>query len=432
MVGMVKFTMKNRYESVVYSNDIRKMLSSTLLTASETEQIRTLKNQLKHKSYSSVIEDFYKFHKNKYTTAYLAELFDVSIRQIQNIFKELGINRNRYEAQIVLDSQKLKQEIVDEKTSQSVEKLHFNSTYDNHDDLPERLQEFLNYLSVIRGKSHNTIDGYRIDLTLFFKFLELNKELCPKETKFSDIVINNINDDFIQNIKLPDFYAFLAYVENTRDNSSFARARKVAAVKSFFKYLHLKARILNENPAAELETPKISKRNPIYLTLDESRNLLKSIDEKYKHNKRDFCIITLFLNCGLRLSELCSIDISKIKEDTLTIVGKGNKERTVYLNNACLNAISEYMHERAGMEILPEHRDALFISERRCRLNKRTVEIIVKKYIQASGLDKSRYTAHKLRHTAATLMYKHGNVDIEAFKKFLATKVFLLLKSIHM
>lgn len=291
--------------------------------------------------------------------------------------------------------------------------------HENDNNIPERLREFLNYLSVIRGKSHNTVEGYKIDLTMFFRFLKLYKGLSSRNIEFGDINISDIDDNFIRSIKLPDLYAFLSFVETQRDNSSYARARKVAAIKSFFKYLYSKTRILQENPASDLESPKISKRNPIYLTLDESKNLLNSIDKTYKHSKRDFCIITLFLNCGLRLSELCSIDISKIKGDTLTIVGKGNKERTVYLNKACLTAISQYMSERSSMEVLPDHKDALFISERKRRINKRTVEIIVKKYIEIAGLDKSKYTPHKLRHTAATLMYKHGNVDIRSLQKIL-------------
>ncbi len=407
--------MRNRYESIVYNIDIQNILASTQMTSCETEYINNLSFKLKDKAYASKIEDFYKLYKNNYTTADVAKIFNVSVRQIQLIFKDLGINRDRHSAQRIAasntDSKKINETIASAKRD--------SYSYNNYSDTPDRLREFLNYLSVIRGKSHNTIDGYKIDLTMFFRFLKLFKGLCPNNFDFSSIVISDINDDFIRNIKLPDLYAFLSYVENNRENSSYARARKVASIKSFFKYLYSKTRILYENPASDLESPKINKRNPIYLTLDESKNLLSSIDETYKHNKRDFCIITLFLNCGLRLSELCSINISSIKEDTLTIIGKGNKERTVYLNKACLRAISEYMVERSQMEKLEDHKDALFISERKCRINKRTVEVIVKKYIQASGLDKTKYTPHKLRHTAATLMYKHGNVDIRSLQKIL-------------
>ena len=297
--------------------------------------------------------------------------------------------------------------------------MRYNIVDVSNDNTPERLTEFLNYLAVIRGKSINTVAGYKIDINLFFRFLKLYKGLCPKNIEFEEILINDIGDDFIENIKLSDFYAFLAFVQKQRNNSSYARARKVSALKSFFKYLYTKAKIINNNPTADLETPKISKRNAVYLTLEESKHLLNSVNGIYKHSKRDFCITTLFLNCGLRLSELCSINISRIKEDTLTVIGKGNKERTVYLNNACLKAITKYMAERNSMEILEEYNDALFISERKCRINKRTVERLVKKHIGQAGLDNTKYTPHKLRHTAATLMYKYGNVDIISLQKIL-------------
>jgi site-specific recombinase XerD len=297
--------------------------------------------------------------------------------------------------------------------------MRYDIVTSNDDLLPERISEFLNYISVIRGKSNNTVAGYKIDLIVFFRFLKLYKGLCPKNIEFENIIIHDIEDDFIKKIKLTDFYAFLSFAENQRNNSAYARARKVASLKSFFKYLHTKTKILADNPTSDLERPKIDKRNPIYLTLEESKRLLNSIDSDNKHQKRDLCIITLFLNCGLRLSELCSINITSIKEDTLTIIGKGNKERTVYLNNACLKAISQYIIERNTMDILSEHRDALFVSERKCRINKRTVERIVKKYIRHADLDKDKYTPHKLRHTAATLMYKHGNVDIRSLQKIL-------------
>jgi integrase/recombinase XerD len=413
-----EFCMRNRYEAILYSADIRNMLDSTLLNSNEKESVNILKFELKDKIYSSKIEDFYKFHKNNYTTSDLAEIFDISTRQVQNIFKDLGINRPR-SSRVSKELQDINKDTPLANSTESAEGKYNYIAYESYEDAPECLREFLNYLSVIRGKSSNTVDGYKIDLSLFLRFLKMYKGLYPRDINFNDIIITDINDDFIRNIKLPDLYAFLSYAENNRDNSSYARARKVAAIRSFFKYLYSKTSILYENPASDLESPKINKRNPIYLTLDESKNLLNSIDNTYKHNKRDFCIITLFLNCGLRLSELCSINISKIKDDTLTIVGKGNKERTVYLNNACLKAISQYMQERAQMDILPEHKDALFISERKCRINKRTVEFIVKKYTQVSGLDKTRYTPHKLRHTAATLMYKHGNVDIRSLQRIL-------------
>ncbi|MCY6372537.1 tyrosine recombinase XerC [Clostridium ganghwense] len=292
-----------------------------------------------------------------------------------------------------------------------------NNIYDP--TLPEYLNEFLNYLGTIKGKSQNTINGYRWDLSMFFRFLKLYKGFIKENIEFEDIPIDDIDKSFIKKIRLSDLYAFISFTENYRNNGNYARARKVASLKSFFKYLCGKAKILDENPAAELEAPKINKRNPVYLTLEESKSLLSSIDGENK--ERDHCIVTLFLNCGLRLSELCSIDISKIKDDTLTIIGKGNKERTVYLNNACLKAIEKYLPIRNQKydKINPTDKDALFISKKYRRINKRSVELLVKKYIEKAGLNKQKYTPHKLRHTAATLMYKYGNVDIRSLQKIL-------------
>lgn len=405
--------MKNRYEKIVYSKVDQEFLSKTKLTNEEIEKVQGLKIKFQNNNFYPVIEDLYKFGKNNYSTAAIADIYNVSIRQIQNIFKYLGINRNRSDAQQAnIYNNNI---ILDIKVPSASEKEDFKITV----NLPDRLQEFLNYLSVIRGGSKNTIDGYKVDLIMLFKFLMMHKKLYPQNTSLEEIIINDIDDDFIRNIKLSDLYAFLAFLEKSRSNSAYARARKVASIKSFFKYLNTKTRILNENPASDLETPKINKRNPIYLTLDESKELLNSIDESYKYQLRDFCIITLFLNCGLRLSELCGINISKIKDDILTVIGKGNKERTVYLNNACLKAISQYLIERRNMEILPEHKDALFISSKKRRINKKSVEVIVNKYIKAAGLINEKYTPHKLRHTAATLMYKYGNVDIRSLQQIL-------------
>ncbi|GAA0176855.1 tyrosine recombinase XerC [Clostridium sediminicola] len=295
--------------------------------------------------------------------------------------------------------------------------MNFNM-YDLSDDqLPEDLNSFLNYLSTIKGKSINTINAYKWDLSMFFKFMKLYKGLVPKDSEFDTIQINDIESGFIKKIKLMDLYAFISFAENLRNNGNHAKARKVSSLKSFFKFLHSKAKIINENPASDLETPKLDKRNPIYLTLDESKSLLAAIDGQNK--ERDYCIITLFLNCGLRLSELCSINISNIRNDTLTIIGKGNKERTVYLNNACLRSIEIHAKKRNELIHKIKDKDALFLSNRNTRINKRTVEILVKKYIKKAGLDYDKYTPHKLRHTAATLMFKYGQVDIRSLQKIL-------------
>jgi site-specific recombinase XerD len=229
-----------------------------------------------------------------------------------------------------------------------------------------------------------------------------------------EIPVDDIDLYIINNISLADLYSFLSFAANQRDNKNYARARKVACLRSFFKYLY-KMKMIKDNPSIELESPKINSRHPVYLTLEESKQLLSSIDGENK--ERDYAIITLFLNCGLRLSELIGIDISKISNDTLTVIGKGSKERTVYLNNACMEAINSYLKVRPADGV--KDKNALFLSERKCRISKRTVQYLVKKYIGISNLDMEKYSPHKLRHTAATLMYKYGKVDIRSLQEIL-------------
>ena len=293
--------------------------------------------------------------------------------------------------------------------------------YDNFkiedDDLPECLNRFFNYSETIRGKSNTTISGYKNDLTMFFRFMKLHKNIVSKKYDFEKIKINDIDDTFLNNIKLNDLYAFISFTEKYKSNGNCARARKVASLKSFFKYLHDKIKIIDENPTLELESPKIEKRNPVYLSLDESKSLLNAIDGKYK--ERDYCIMTLFLNCGLRLSELCGIDISRIKDDILTVIGKGNKERTIYLNDACLKALESYLKIRNKDINKIIDKDALFLSKNYKRIGKRSIELMLKKYLAKANLDTNKYTPHKLRHTAATLMYKYGNVDIRSLQEIL-------------
>ncbi|MGL5087372.1 MAG: tyrosine recombinase XerC, partial [Clostridium sp.] len=287
-------------------------------------------------------------------------------------------------------------------------------------NLPESVVDFLNYLETIKGKSINTIDAYKVDLTMFFRFLKVYKGLVLDQSiTFEEIDIRDVDNVFIKRIKLTDLYAFLSFSEKQRGNGTHARARKVATLKSYFKFLQGKARIIDENPTIELESPKINKRQPIYLTLDESVNLLSSLDNQNKNFERDYCILTLFLNCGMRLSELCSIKIDKIKNDILTIIGKGNKERTVYLNDACLRSIEAYMRVRDHSKSSDGDKKYLLLSSHHKPINKRTVEILVKKHVTNSGIVNERYTPHKLRHTAATLMYKHGNVDIRSLQSIL-------------
>jgi len=299
-----------------------------------------------------------------------------------------------------------------------------NSNYFINDNaLPIFLKDYFNYLSTVKGASQNTIRAYSADLTLFLRYLMLHKHFLnlDESLDFSQIPINTFQVNYLKDLTLADFYSYLSFLENVRNNGSYAKARKVASLKSLFNYLTTKIKVLPTDPTQDLESTKIGKRSPIYLTLNESKELLNATKNRDKNSERDFCIITLFLNCGLRLSELCSINISKIKGDTLSIIGKGNKERTIYLNKASLKAIYKYLPVRNDLQhkIHVEDKDALFISGKFRRINKRTVERIVKKYVGLAGLDKDKYTPHKLRHTSATLMHKHGGVDIRSLQEIL-------------
>ncbi len=288
------------------------------------------------------------------------------------------------------------------------------------DFLPVAAKDFLLYMETIKGNSKNTVEAYSYDLTLFFKFMKIRKNIVPEKTDFNDIKIDDIDNYFLRTIGLNDLYAFISYTAKERENHNYSRARKVACLRSFFKYIYTKSKIIDTNPAVELEPPKINSRQPIHLNIDESKTLLKSISGTYK--ERDYAILVLFLNCGLRLSELVSINIDNIDGDVLRVIGKGNKERTVYLNKACINAINDYLKVRKHDSVKMQDKNALFISQQNNRISPRTVQVIVKKYIKAAGLDDTKYSTHKLRHTAATLMYKHGNVDIRALQQILGHK----------
>ena len=287
------------------------------------------------------------------------------------------------------------------------------------------LRDYLNYNANL-NKSQNTIKEYRYDLTNFLKYIKL-MSLNDKDLKIEDITdISDIDSKFLNSIDLNDLYEYMTYLKDICKDTATTRARKVASLKSFFKYLHVKAKIIDDNPAKELESPKLGKRLPKYLTLEQSTTLLDQVKNKkitgkqHDNKERDYAMVTLFLNCGMRLSELISIDIDHIKFDdaVLTVIGKGNKERTIYLNKACINAIKEYLEVRPYDDSVVDKK-ALFLSERKTRISKRTVQHIIKDYLKlVPGLN-DKYSTHKLRHTAATLMYQYGNVDIRALQEIL-------------
>ncbi|NYB73578.1 tyrosine recombinase XerC [Sedimentibacter hydroxybenzoicus DSM 7310] len=286
----------------------------------------------------------------------------------------------------------------------------------NYNDLcPAPLSDFLEYSLSIKGRSEKTVSEYYLDLRTFYRFLVIRFKLSPDIKDFENIDINLVSLDTLKRIKIMDLHSFIAYIDRERNNSNRTKARKIACLRSFFKYLYSIVKLIPENPALDLETPKKNSRLPVALTLNESKNLLISISGS--NEKRDYAIITLFLNCGLRLSELIGINIDKIKGDTLTVVGKGNKERTIYLNDACVKAIEEYLEVRPDAK--PGHENALFISNRKTRFTQKGVQHMVDKYLKEAGLSGMKYSPHKLRHTAATLMYQYGHVDIRALQEIL-------------
>ena len=287
------------------------------------------------------------------------------------------------------------------------------------DDCPVILDDYLNYLLTIKGRSNLTVKEYYYDLKRFLKFIIMRKKLFGYNlnSDINEVSILSINKRDILDIDITDLHAYISYCDSYYNDSTKTKARKISAIKSWFKYLHNTAELIDKNPSEKLELPKLQKRNPVYLTLSESEKVINAIklEENEFNRARDLCIILIFLTCGLRISELTGINIESIKDDKLNVIGKGNKERTVFLNENCLYAIKCYLKLRP---ITPDT-TALFISSHKKRISNRSIQIRLKKYIQLAGLDPNIYTPHKLRHTAATLMYKYGDVDIRTIQSIL-------------
>ena len=292
------------------------------------------------------------------------------------------------------------------------------------DTLPSLVREFALYKSAIQNASEKTISEYLLDLRTFFRFLVArDKKISPSSEEFEKIDIRHIDLDYIKNITTEDIYEFLMYADNVRGNMAAAKSRKLSSIKGFFKYLTTKRMMLDDNPAINIETPKKKKALPKFLSLEESLELLNAVknDKESKSTVRDYAIITLFLNCGMRVSELVGINIEDVdaKFRSLTVTGKGNKQRIVYLNDACRIALAEYVEERLGESHKSCMSNALFLSSREQRISVKTVQWMVYKYLDMAGLESKHYSVHKLRHTAATLMYQTGNVDVRVLKDIL-------------
>ena len=296
---------------------------------------------------------------------------------------------------------------------------------DYRNEAPEIIKKFLTYHETIKGHSRKTVDEYYLDLRNFFRFMKIQKGIVSRDTSLENISISDIDTDFVSSVTMNDVYDYLTFLSrdkiqhsnspsSKRGLNASSRARKASTIKSFYKYLTTKAGIINENPVVDLDTPKIMKSLPRFLSLEESKQLLNSVDGN--NAERDYCILTLFLNCGLRISELVGLNITDIHKDYLTVLGKGNKQRNVYLNDACVYAINNYINIRKSVP--SADKDALFVSSRKTRISKSTVHSLVKKHIEEAGLDSSKYSSHKLRHTAATLLL-HNGVDVRTLQEIL-------------
>ena len=294
-----------------------------------------------------------------------------------------------------------------------------------YQDSPQVLRDFLMYHETMKGQSPKTIQEYYLDLRMFFRFIKLMRGDMPIHTRLDDIPIKDVDLKLIGSVTTTDVFDFLSYLANDRTAnpdsavpdygiSATARARKLSALKSFYKYLTVRTKQLVENPVVDLEYPKLRKSLPKYLTLEQSKALLRSVEGQ--NQKRDYAILMLFLNCGIRRSELVGLNLTDVYEDRIRVVGKGNKERFVYFGSACRKAIDAYLPER-NKKILTDNR-ALFGSRDNNRISVSAVHRLVKKALLQAGLDSTQFSAHKLRHTAATMMLS-GGVDVKTVQEVL-------------
>lgn len=285
---------------------------------------------------------------------------------------------------------------------------------DYRTEAPPVVREFLSYHGTIKGQSQHTVDSYYLDLRTFTRYLYVSRNLVPRDTELENVDIRDADLNFYGTVTLSEVYDFLAFLSRDRDFSASSRARMVSSIKGLYTYLTVKTKQLPENPVQNLDAPKIQKTLPHYLTLEESERLLTAVNGK--NRERDYCILCLFLNCGIRISEMVGLNLNDIRADSLLIHGKGNKERIVYLNDASANAINAYLPIRK--EIAAIDKKALFLSNRRKRISVDSVQVMVHNTLLKAGLDADTISPHKLRHTAATLMLQNG-VDVRTLQEIL-------------
>ena len=291
---------------------------------------------------------------------------------------------------------------------------------DQINDIPDILREFLEYHSTVRGHSDRTVIAYYMDLKILFRYLKRRRHLVDPKTPFDEIDITDVDLDFIQATRIEELYRYQSFSPEMEHSSNAlsaaSRCRRTSSVKSFFKYLTVKRHFLDHDVTQELDMPKRQASLPRYLEESECERLLDACDGPYA--LRDYCILMLFMSCGLRVSELVSLNKTDVYEDHVRVLGKGNKERVVFFGEGCREAIDDYLMVRQEDKIIPEDKNALFISRDNCRISVRGVQKMVEKKLKIAGLDATRYSPHKLRHTAATLMLKNG-VDTRALQEVL-------------
>ena len=291
----------------------------------------------------------------------------------------------------------------------------------NPAECPYYLNDFFTYQRVVRLKSERTIESYYVDLRLFLRYLKVKHGVVPQDTPFKFIDIADVPLEYIKSFTKLDALQYLNYVASVRGNTAKTRHRKLASLRMFFKCLYRDLNIIDSDPTKDVDYPKMHEHLPKFLTLDESVNLLENMNTDDPFYLRDYCIITLFINCGMRLSELVGLNMQDINLDerSMRLLGKGNKERIIHINDACADAIVSYLPTRKESET---ERNALFLSKQGNRISNRRVEQVVENALKDSNLDNRGLSTHKLRHTAATLMYQHGNVDTLVLKEILGHK----------
>ncbi len=307
--------------------------------------------------------------------------------------------------------------VIDVNNNDNIEKTQPQDIYSQS---PEILRGFLFYLENIKARSDKTIAEYFLDLRTFFRYVKCSRGLVKVGTPDSEISILDVDAKMLSGITLTDLYGYLHYLTKVRENAPAARSRKVSALHTFYDYICNKMHLVDSDPTLQLEMPSVKRALPKFLTLEQCIELLNAVEGKYQ--ERDYCIITLFINCGMRLSELVGINLPDIQNNTVRILGKGNKERMVYLNHACQEALTDYLQVRDTIcktVNRKEDENALFLSQKGNRLSNRHIQEILEKYMTKIGLNGQGLSPHKLRHTAATMMYQHGNVDIRILQEIL-------------